>query len=101
MKLPRDVSGTDLVKALRSLGYEVDRQRGSHIRIRVHNSTMTKAYWFQKIPRRLLEGSRLHTNHSNFRERVDIVLENPVAKILGFVSVIFTIVTTIIFFTRK
>jgi predicted RNA binding protein YcfA (HicA-like mRNA interferase family) len=33
MKLPRDVSGTDLVKALRSLGYEMDRQRGSHIRI--------------------------------------------------------------------
>ena len=33
MKLPRDVSGPELVKALRSLGYQVDRQRGSHIRV--------------------------------------------------------------------
>ena len=33
MKLPRDVSGADLVKALRVLGYAVDRQRGSHIRV--------------------------------------------------------------------
>jgi predicted RNA binding protein YcfA (HicA-like mRNA interferase family) len=33
MKLPRDVSGGDLAKALRILGYREDRQRGSHIRI--------------------------------------------------------------------
>ena len=33
MKLPRDVSGPELVKALRKLGYEVSRQRGSHIRV--------------------------------------------------------------------
>ena len=33
MKLPRDVSGPELVKALRVLGYAVDRQRGSHIRV--------------------------------------------------------------------
>jgi predicted RNA binding protein YcfA (HicA-like mRNA interferase family) len=33
VKLPRDVSGTDLVKALRSLDYKVTRQRGSHIRV--------------------------------------------------------------------
>lgn len=33
MKLPRDVSGAKLVKALRALGYAVDRQRGSHIRV--------------------------------------------------------------------
>ena len=33
MKLPRDVSGPELVKALRVLGYGVDRQRGSHIRV--------------------------------------------------------------------
>jgi len=36
MKLPRDVSGSALVKALRVLGYETDRQRGSHIRITTH-----------------------------------------------------------------
>lgn len=33
MKLPRDVSGVQLVKALRVLGYEVSRQSGSHIRV--------------------------------------------------------------------
>ena len=33
MKLPRDVSGPDLVKALRKLGYQSTRQKGSHIRV--------------------------------------------------------------------
>jgi predicted RNA binding protein YcfA (HicA-like mRNA interferase family) len=33
MKLPRDVSGDDLAKALRVLGYEVTRQTGSHYRV--------------------------------------------------------------------
>jgi predicted RNA binding protein YcfA (HicA-like mRNA interferase family) len=32
MKLPRDVSGSELGKALRVLGYELTRQRGSHMR---------------------------------------------------------------------
>ena len=33
MKLPRDVNGAALVTALRRLGYEKVRQRGSHVRI--------------------------------------------------------------------
>lgn len=33
MRLPRDLSGTDLARALRSLGYEVTRQTGSHMRL--------------------------------------------------------------------
>ena len=33
MKLPRDVSGAALLAALRRLGYEEVRQRGSHVRI--------------------------------------------------------------------
>ena len=33
MKLPRDLSGTHLVKALSGLGYSVTRQTGSHIRL--------------------------------------------------------------------
>ena len=32
MKLPRDVSGEQLARALRRLGYRVTRQRGSHMR---------------------------------------------------------------------
>lgn len=31
MKIPRDVLGSELVKALKVLGYSVVRQRGSHI----------------------------------------------------------------------
>jgi len=33
VKTPRDVSGADLAKALRALGYERVRQDGSHIRL--------------------------------------------------------------------
>lgn len=33
MKLPRNVDGDQLVKALSVLGYEPTRQRGSHIRV--------------------------------------------------------------------
>ena len=33
MKLPRDVSGAQLVKSLARLGYRVSRQSGSHIRL--------------------------------------------------------------------
>jgi predicted RNA binding protein YcfA (HicA-like mRNA interferase family) len=33
MRIPRDLSGAQLVKALRILGYEPTRQTGSHIRL--------------------------------------------------------------------
>ena len=33
MRLPRDVSGRELARALGALGYEVVRQTGSHIRL--------------------------------------------------------------------
>jgi predicted RNA binding protein YcfA (HicA-like mRNA interferase family) len=33
MKLPRDLSGADLVKALGRLGYRVTRQTGGHVRL--------------------------------------------------------------------
>ncbi len=33
MKLPRDVSGDDLIKALATLGYQQTRQMGSHVRL--------------------------------------------------------------------
>lgn len=36
MRLPRDVSGPRLVAALRRLGYEVVRRRGSHARVTTH-----------------------------------------------------------------
>ncbi len=33
MKLPRDLSGHDLAKALHRLGYQLDHQTGSHMRL--------------------------------------------------------------------
>ncbi len=33
MKLPRNISARDLIKALSTLGYLVTRQEGSHIRV--------------------------------------------------------------------
>jgi predicted RNA binding protein YcfA (HicA-like mRNA interferase family) len=33
MRLPRDLSGAVLIKALRKLGYQTTRQTGSHVRL--------------------------------------------------------------------
>lgn len=33
MKIPRDIHAADLIRALKSLGYETTRQDGSHIRL--------------------------------------------------------------------
>ncbi len=33
MKIPRDIDASDLIRALRILGYESVRQSGSHIRL--------------------------------------------------------------------
>jgi predicted RNA binding protein YcfA (HicA-like mRNA interferase family) len=33
LKLPRDITGTKLAKALAKLGYHITRQTGSHIRL--------------------------------------------------------------------
>jgi predicted RNA binding protein YcfA (HicA-like mRNA interferase family) len=33
MRLPRDLSGRDLVQALKAFGYDISRQTGSHVRL--------------------------------------------------------------------
>jgi predicted RNA binding protein YcfA (HicA-like mRNA interferase family) len=33
MRIPRDISGTDLIKKLKPFGYTITRQTGSHIRL--------------------------------------------------------------------
>jgi predicted RNA binding protein YcfA (HicA-like mRNA interferase family) len=33
VKLPRDLSGLDLARALRAFGYQITRQTGSHLRL--------------------------------------------------------------------
>ena len=33
MRLPRDISSTQLIKLLQKFGYNISRQKGSHIRL--------------------------------------------------------------------
>jgi len=47
MRLPRDISGDDLAKSLRRLGYEPTRQSGSHIRL----TTSTNGEHHVTVPR--------------------------------------------------
>lgn len=47
MRLPRNLSGNDLARALRKLGYEVTRQTGSHMRL----TTQENAEHHITIPR--------------------------------------------------
>ena len=37
MKLPRDLTGKELIKSLAKLGYQSTRQTGSHVRMTVNN----------------------------------------------------------------
>ena len=46
MKLPRNLHGTDLERALKNLGYEATRQRGSHVRV----TTQTNGEHHEVIP---------------------------------------------------
>jgi len=41
MKLPRDVSGAEAVRALERLGFSINRQTGSHVRMVQGNHRVT------------------------------------------------------------
>jgi predicted RNA binding protein YcfA (HicA-like mRNA interferase family) len=56
MKLPRAASGPELVKSLRMLGYAVDRQRGSRVRVTTQQDGAVCA---DESPRRLAGKSRM------------------------------------------
>ena len=47
MRLPRDLSGDDLVKALKVFGYQVTSQTGSHLRL----TTMERGEHHITIPK--------------------------------------------------
>lgn len=38
MRLPRDLTGQQLAKALEKLGYQIDRQAGSHLRLTTYEN---------------------------------------------------------------
>ena len=47
MKIPRALTGLELIKLLKPFGYEIIRQTGSHIRIQ----TMQNGQHYETIPR--------------------------------------------------
>jgi len=53
VKLPRDISGPEAVKALRRLGFEVVRQEGSHIRLNRGGLHVTVPNHRQIVPKTL------------------------------------------------
>ena len=53
MKLPRDLSGPRVVKALRRLGFEVENQEGSHVRLSNGSVRVTVPMHRQLLPKTL------------------------------------------------
>jgi predicted RNA binding protein YcfA (HicA-like mRNA interferase family) len=80
MRLPRDLSGDDLVKALRGLGYEVTRQTGSHQRL----TTLEHGEHHITIPRHNpLRIGTLAGILSDVAEHFELSREDLVARLLG------------------
>ncbi len=72
MRLPRDVSGQQLVRALSRFGYEPVRQRGSHVRIR----TMLDGEHFEAVPmHRALRVGTLSTLLSSIAQHHGLSIE--------------------------
>lgn len=77
---PRDMlTGQEEVEAFKAKEY-----------IKLHNSTMAKAYWFQNIFWLLLK-NKILTQRSNWKEKVNRITESTPAKVLSFIAVLYTI----------
>ena len=63
MKLPRDVSGSALQLSLRRLGYEVVRQRGSHVRM----TTQVNGEHHEVIPQQSEQGENIVEHFEEYR----------------------------------
>ena len=69
MRLPRDLSGHDLIKLLPRYGYEKTRQVGSHIRLR---STLRNVPHYMTVP-----------DHDELRSGTLNAILSDVAEYLG------------------
>jgi len=58
--------------------------------IKLHKSTMSKAYWFQHMYF-LLQKNKVEVKKSNFGYKVSHFMELPSVKILGFIAVLFSL----------
>lgn len=58
--------------------------------VRLHKSTMCKAYWFQHMYY-LLQQNKVVVHNKNWGNKVNTFLERPTVKALGFVAVLFSL----------
>ena len=58
--------------------------------VKLHKSTMTKVYWFADTYRKL-QARKLKTARTNIWNRINAWLEKPLAKLLGFFSVLYAV----------
>ena len=78
MKIPRDCNGADLARALRHLGYETQRQTGSHIQM----STQRGGEHHVSIPNhRPLKVGLLHSVLKDVAEHHGLTVEELVREL--------------------
>ncbi len=78
MKIPRNLTGLDLIKLLKSLGYEVVRQTGSHIRIQ----TTQNGQHHETLPRHdPIKVGTLNNILKNIAEHFDLTKEELANKL--------------------
>lgn len=72
MKIPRNLTGLELIKLLKPFGYEVIRQTGSHIRIQ----TVQNGQHYETIPRHdPIKIGTLNNILKNIAEHFDLTKE--------------------------
>ena len=80
MRLPRDLSGEDLAKALRAFGYQVTRQTGSHFRL----TTSERGEHHVTIPRHQpLRVGTLAAILADVADHFELSREELVARLFG------------------
>jgi predicted RNA binding protein YcfA (HicA-like mRNA interferase family) len=78
MKTPRDITANDLIKALKQFGYEIVRQKGSHIRIK----TELNGEHYETIPNyKPIKIGTLSDILNNIAEHFDMTKEELMAQI--------------------
>jgi predicted RNA binding protein YcfA (HicA-like mRNA interferase family) len=79
MKIPRDLTAYDLIKLLKPLGYEIIRQKGSHIRI----MTQQNGEHQETIPNhKPIKIGTLNSILGNIADHFDITKEELMERIL-------------------
>jgi hypothetical protein len=58
--------------------------------VKLHKSTMSKAYWFQHMYY-LLQQNKVIVHNKNWSNKVNNFLERPTVKALGFIAVLFSL----------